>query len=168
MTHRKKANAKVAPQTGPHTGFGPNEWLVEELYQSWLEDPSTVDAAWSEFFRDYAEREPATRSAATTTTPTGETAVTTAAPRKPEPAGKPAADERPAGKQTPGKQAPSKQTAGKQAPGKQAAGEQAEPEPSRAQQPPATRRVESFIREPSVYEAPHPSGPRPARIAAGA
>jgi multifunctional 2-oxoglutarate metabolism enzyme len=49
----KKANASVASQTGPLAGFGPNEWLVEELYQSWLEDPSTVDKAWSDFFDDY-------------------------------------------------------------------------------------------------------------------
>ncbi|HZA87505.1 MAG TPA: multifunctional oxoglutarate decarboxylase/oxoglutarate dehydrogenase thiamine pyrophosphate-binding subunit/dihydrolipoyllysine-residue succinyltransferase subunit, partial [Acidimicrobiales bacterium] len=43
----------MASQTGPLAGFGPNEWLVEELYQSWLEDPSNVDQAWSDFFDDY-------------------------------------------------------------------------------------------------------------------
>jgi multifunctional 2-oxoglutarate metabolism enzyme len=43
----------VASHPGPHAGFGPNEWLVEELYQSWLADPNAVDPAWSDFFRDY-------------------------------------------------------------------------------------------------------------------
>jgi len=33
--------------------FGPNEWLVEEMYQRFLDDPSTVDTAWHEFFADY-------------------------------------------------------------------------------------------------------------------
>ncbi|MDQ6651002.1 MAG: multifunctional oxoglutarate decarboxylase/oxoglutarate dehydrogenase thiamine pyrophosphate-binding subunit/dihydrolipoyllysine-residue succinyltransferase subunit [Actinomycetota bacterium] len=34
-------------------GFGPNEWLVEEIYQQYLEDPDSVDNAWHEFFDDY-------------------------------------------------------------------------------------------------------------------
>ncbi|WP_219413080.1 multifunctional oxoglutarate decarboxylase/oxoglutarate dehydrogenase thiamine pyrophosphate-binding subunit/dihydrolipoyllysine-residue succinyltransferase subunit [Pseudonocardia nigra] len=33
--------------------FGPNEWLVEEMYQRFLDDPATVDPAWHEFFADY-------------------------------------------------------------------------------------------------------------------
>ncbi len=33
--------------------FGPNEWLVEEMYQRFLDDPSGVDPAWHEFFADY-------------------------------------------------------------------------------------------------------------------
>src|SRR5918994_4566041 len=49
----KKANASVASQTGPLAGFGPNEWLVEELYQSWVEDPSTLAQARFDFFYDY-------------------------------------------------------------------------------------------------------------------
>jgi 2-oxoglutarate dehydrogenase E1 component len=34
-------------------GFGPNEWLVQEIYQQWLTDPSSVDEAWWEFFGDF-------------------------------------------------------------------------------------------------------------------
>jgi multifunctional 2-oxoglutarate metabolism enzyme len=34
-------------------GFGPNEWLVDEMYQRYLEDPNSVGAAWHEFFQDY-------------------------------------------------------------------------------------------------------------------
>jgi multifunctional 2-oxoglutarate metabolism enzyme len=33
--------------------FGPNEWLVDELYQQFLKDKSSVDEAWWEFFADY-------------------------------------------------------------------------------------------------------------------
>ena len=36
-----------------HSGFGPNEWLVEEMYERYLADPESVDAAWHEFFADY-------------------------------------------------------------------------------------------------------------------
>ncbi|MEQ3550800.1 multifunctional oxoglutarate decarboxylase/oxoglutarate dehydrogenase thiamine pyrophosphate-binding subunit/dihydrolipoyllysine-residue succinyltransferase subunit [Pseudonocardia nematodicida] len=35
--------------------FGPNEWLVEEMYQRFQEDPSAVDPAWHEFFADYVK-----------------------------------------------------------------------------------------------------------------
>ena len=33
--------------------FGPNEWLVEEMYQRFLDDPTAVDPAWHDFFADY-------------------------------------------------------------------------------------------------------------------
>ena len=36
--------------TGPLSGFGPNEWLVDEIYQQFLADRSSVDPAWWEFF----------------------------------------------------------------------------------------------------------------------
>jgi 2-oxoglutarate decarboxylase len=37
----------------PASQFGPNEWLVEEMYEQFLSDPSSVDAAWHDFFADY-------------------------------------------------------------------------------------------------------------------
>jgi multifunctional 2-oxoglutarate metabolism enzyme len=39
--------------SSPAGEFGPNEWLVEEMYQRFLDDPTTVDPAWHEFFADY-------------------------------------------------------------------------------------------------------------------
>ena len=33
--------------------FGPNEWLVDEIYQQYLRDPASVDKAWWDFFADY-------------------------------------------------------------------------------------------------------------------
>ncbi|WP_285733512.1 multifunctional oxoglutarate decarboxylase/oxoglutarate dehydrogenase thiamine pyrophosphate-binding subunit/dihydrolipoyllysine-residue succinyltransferase subunit [Nocardiopsis sp. ATB16-24] len=41
----------------PLTDFGPNEWLVEELYQKYLNDPNSVDKAWWNFFADYKPAE---------------------------------------------------------------------------------------------------------------
>nr|MDQ3757738.1 hypothetical protein [Actinomycetota bacterium] len=33
--------------------FGANEWLVEEMYQRYREDPSAVSESWRDFFADY-------------------------------------------------------------------------------------------------------------------
>ncbi|HME76639.1 MAG TPA: multifunctional oxoglutarate decarboxylase/oxoglutarate dehydrogenase thiamine pyrophosphate-binding subunit/dihydrolipoyllysine-residue succinyltransferase subunit, partial [Mycobacterium sp.] len=33
--------------------FGQNEWLVEEMYRKFREDPSSVDPSWHEFLVDY-------------------------------------------------------------------------------------------------------------------
>lgn len=59
--------------------FGPNEWLVDELYAKFLEDRESVDPAWWEFFADYkpGQRDsqdptaaaPAPAAPATTSTP---------------------------------------------------------------------------------------------------
>ncbi len=40
-------------QDNPLVGFGPNEWIVEDMYQRFLADPSSVDPAWHDFFADY-------------------------------------------------------------------------------------------------------------------
>ena len=42
--------------------FGQNEWLVEEMYRKFRDDPSSVDESWHEFLVDYnpdAAAEPA-------------------------------------------------------------------------------------------------------------
>ncbi|HEY9409390.1 MAG TPA: hypothetical protein VIP77_07390, partial [Jiangellaceae bacterium] len=82
----------MAP-TGPQAGFGPNEWLVDELYDSWLKDPSSVDPAWSEFFKNRSGQsapDQTTRRQTVATAPDARTSVTTesatatpAAPAKP-------------------------------------------------------------------------------------
>ncbi len=36
--------------------FGPNEWLVEEMYERYQADPDSVDTAWHDFFADYQPR----------------------------------------------------------------------------------------------------------------
>ena len=37
--------------------FGPNEWLVDEIYEQFLADRSSVDPAWWDFFADYVPTE---------------------------------------------------------------------------------------------------------------
>jgi 2-oxoglutarate dehydrogenase E1 component len=44
------------PSTGSEStrpDFGANEWLVEEMYERYLADPTAVDTAWHDFFADY-------------------------------------------------------------------------------------------------------------------
>ena len=41
----------------PPSAFGPNEWLVDEIYQQYLADRDSVDPAWWDFFADYRPTE---------------------------------------------------------------------------------------------------------------
>ncbi len=38
-------------QPDPMTDFGANEWLVDEMYERYREDPNSVDPAWWQFFK---------------------------------------------------------------------------------------------------------------------
>src|SRR3982750_288785 len=53
----KEANTEVSTQQTSHENpladFGPNEWIVDEMYQRYLADPTSVDPAWHDFFADY-------------------------------------------------------------------------------------------------------------------
>ncbi|MEU1757121.1 multifunctional oxoglutarate decarboxylase/oxoglutarate dehydrogenase thiamine pyrophosphate-binding subunit/dihydrolipoyllysine-residue succinyltransferase subunit [Micromonospora matsumotoense] len=40
-------------QDNPLADFGPNEWIVDDMYQRYLADPTSVDPAWHDFFADY-------------------------------------------------------------------------------------------------------------------
>ncbi len=46
--------------------FGPNEWLVDEIYEQFLADRASVDPAWWEFFEDYTPSEHSPLSASRT------------------------------------------------------------------------------------------------------
>ncbi|MGB3893724.1 MAG: multifunctional oxoglutarate decarboxylase/oxoglutarate dehydrogenase thiamine pyrophosphate-binding subunit/dihydrolipoyllysine-residue succinyltransferase subunit [Mycolicibacter sinensis] len=39
--------------SGMSSPFGQNEWLVEEMYRKFRDDPSSVDPSWHEFLSDY-------------------------------------------------------------------------------------------------------------------
>ena len=71
--------------------FGPNEWLVDEIYEQFLADKNSVDPAWWDFFEDYspADYSPAaslkSAAAPASTTPTSTPAQETGAPTSPEP-----------------------------------------------------------------------------------
>ncbi|WP_306370360.1 multifunctional oxoglutarate decarboxylase/oxoglutarate dehydrogenase thiamine pyrophosphate-binding subunit/dihydrolipoyllysine-residue succinyltransferase subunit [Nocardiopsis sp. CC223A] len=69
----------------PLTDFGPNEWLVEELYQKYLNDPNSVDKAWWNFFADYKPAESAGAKSGGTAAVKAQatTPAATAAPKKP-------------------------------------------------------------------------------------
>ncbi|HEY4898604.1 MAG TPA: hypothetical protein VIH79_02670, partial [Candidatus Nanopelagicaceae bacterium] len=85
--------------------FGPNEWLVDEMYERYQTDPASVDKAWWDFFADYtpptqvvtaangatpprAGTPPIPKSFGATTTPVVPTATQVVAPTQP-PAPKP-------------------------------------------------------------------------------
>jgi multifunctional 2-oxoglutarate metabolism enzyme len=79
--------------SSPGTDFGPNEWLVDELYQRYLADPSSVAMAWWNFFADY---QPPAGSPAPAAAPAGPVPAAPAEPAPaPEPGPAPAAQARP-------------------------------------------------------------------------
>ncbi|MFD6455852.1 2-oxo acid dehydrogenase subunit E2, partial [Nocardia sp. NPDC060220] len=92
--------------------FGQNQWLVDEMYQKFKQDPSSVDASWHEFLADYtpeatesansqapvassAPSAAAAPKAAAAQTPAPKAVVATAPPK---PAAAPAAAPAPAAK----------------------------------------------------------------------
>ena len=50
MVQSPRQDGKAAGGTG---AFGPNAWLVEDMYERYLADPSSVSASWQEFLADY-------------------------------------------------------------------------------------------------------------------
>ncbi|MQY13672.1 Multifunctional 2-oxoglutarate metabolism enzyme [Streptomyces sp. RB5] len=74
----------------PATTFGPNEWLVDEIYQQYLQDPNSVDRAWWDFFADYkpnaAAQAAAAAADASAAAPAPAQAAPAAAPAAPAPA----------------------------------------------------------------------------------
>lgn len=69
----------------PSSQFGPNDWLVDELYQQYLEDKRQVDPAWWDFFADYnpPEYSPVKTPAAASAAPIVEP-IQTSAPITPQ------------------------------------------------------------------------------------
>ena len=47
--------------------FGANDWLIEEMYERYEADPSSVDATWADFFRSHHVTAPVTPSEPTAT-----------------------------------------------------------------------------------------------------
>ncbi|MBU6202228.1 MAG: hypothetical protein KJS90_09605, partial [Acidobacteria bacterium] len=45
--------------------FGANSWLVEEMFEQFREDPSSVAPAWRDFFSDFRSAAEAAEAAAT-------------------------------------------------------------------------------------------------------
>ncbi|SFB61842.1 2-oxoglutarate decarboxylase [Amycolatopsis marina] len=94
--------------SSPASQFGPNEWLVEEMYDQFLADPSSVDAAWHDFFADFkptqaAQSSPGGDGRSESPSRNGQTpeksSAPSPAPAQEKPADKPAAPKAAAPKQ---------------------------------------------------------------------
>ncbi|WP_406122170.1 multifunctional oxoglutarate decarboxylase/oxoglutarate dehydrogenase thiamine pyrophosphate-binding subunit/dihydrolipoyllysine-residue succinyltransferase subunit [Streptomyces sp. NBC_00989] len=85
MSSQSPSNSTISTESdqaagkNPAAAFGPNEWLVDEIYQQYLQDPNSVDRAWWDFFADYKPG----AAAAPTSTSAGTAAAGAAAPTPP-------------------------------------------------------------------------------------
>ncbi|MFI1162776.1 multifunctional oxoglutarate decarboxylase/oxoglutarate dehydrogenase thiamine pyrophosphate-binding subunit/dihydrolipoyllysine-residue succinyltransferase subunit [Streptomyces sp. NPDC020801] len=133
MSPQSPSNSSISTDTdqagkNPAAAFGPNEWLVDEIYQQYLQDPNSVDRAWWDFFADYkpgaaASAAPAgtgTAAAGAAETPTTAQAAPTAPARPAAPAAQAPAAPKPAAAQAPAP-APAKPAAQAPAPARAAA-----------------------------------------------
>ncbi|MFP1626645.1 multifunctional oxoglutarate decarboxylase/oxoglutarate dehydrogenase thiamine pyrophosphate-binding subunit/dihydrolipoyllysine-residue succinyltransferase subunit [Streptomyces sp. 5K101] len=92
MSSQSPSNSSLSTDQGgqgqnPAAAFGANEWLVDEIYQQYLQDPNSVDRAWWDFFADYkpgaagaADKDKAAPAAAAPTTAPSAPAAKEAAP----------------------------------------------------------------------------------------
>ncbi|MFF8613075.1 multifunctional oxoglutarate decarboxylase/oxoglutarate dehydrogenase thiamine pyrophosphate-binding subunit/dihydrolipoyllysine-residue succinyltransferase subunit [Streptomyces sp. NPDC015350] len=95
MSSQSPSNSSISTDqasTGanPAAAFGPNEWLVDEIYQQYLQDPNSVDRAWWDFFADYKPGASGTADKPVPGTPAPAAPVTPAAPAQTAPAQAPA------------------------------------------------------------------------------
>src|SRR6185312_13086748 len=85
-----KESRRVAAVSAP-SPFGQNEWLVEEMYRKFREDPSSVDPSWHEFLVDYSPESTAGTTTEPAKAPASAAASAPTAPREPGPAPAPKA-----------------------------------------------------------------------------
>ncbi|MFD7319180.1 multifunctional oxoglutarate decarboxylase/oxoglutarate dehydrogenase thiamine pyrophosphate-binding subunit/dihydrolipoyllysine-residue succinyltransferase subunit [Streptomyces sp. NPDC059883] len=153
MSSQSPSNASISTDEdgqgkNPAAAFGANEWLVDEIYQQYLQDPNSVDRAWWDFFADYkpgtpgtADRsdEAAATAAAGAAVPTTQVPTTQAtAPATPAPAAPAQAQtQAPAQAQTQAPAQPAAPAAAPAAPSKPAAAAPAPARPAAPAQPPA-------------------------------
>ncbi|WP_030402797.1 2-oxoglutarate dehydrogenase E1 subunit family protein, partial [Streptomyces sp. NRRL F-5555] len=94
MSPQSPSNSSISTDTdqagttgkNPAAAFGANEWLVDEIYQQYLQDPNSVDRAWWDFFADYKPGAAAQPAAGTATTDSGSTPQAAPAPQAAAPA----------------------------------------------------------------------------------
>ncbi|WP_329401706.1 multifunctional oxoglutarate decarboxylase/oxoglutarate dehydrogenase thiamine pyrophosphate-binding subunit/dihydrolipoyllysine-residue succinyltransferase subunit [Streptomyces melanogenes] len=95
MSSQSPSNSSVSTdQDGqgknPAAGFGANEWLVDEIYQQYLQDPNSVDRAWWDFFADYKPGASGTADKPVAGAPAAAAGAAVATPAAPAPAATPA------------------------------------------------------------------------------
>ncbi|WP_133169188.1 2-oxoglutarate dehydrogenase E1 subunit family protein, partial [Streptomyces sp. MH60] len=94
MSPQSPSNSSISTDTdqagtagkNPAAAFGANEWLVDEIYQQYLQDPNSVDRAWWDFFADYKPGAAAQPASGAVTTDTGSTPPAAPAPQAQAPA----------------------------------------------------------------------------------
>ncbi|CAN5885081.1 multifunctional oxoglutarate decarboxylase/oxoglutarate dehydrogenase thiamine pyrophosphate-binding subunit/dihydrolipoyllysine-residue succinyltransferase subunit [soil metagenome] len=83
----------MADTQNPTDALGPNAWLVDEMYEQFLDDPKSVSESWRDFFADYQRDSDVTASVTDKALPatgrTGDTSQTEAVkPNQPPPEAK--------------------------------------------------------------------------------
>ncbi len=53
MTDDSNSSAGSSAESPQATTFGANAWLVDDMYEEYLEDPESVSESWREFFQGY-------------------------------------------------------------------------------------------------------------------
>ncbi|WP_199551236.1 multifunctional oxoglutarate decarboxylase/oxoglutarate dehydrogenase thiamine pyrophosphate-binding subunit/dihydrolipoyllysine-residue succinyltransferase subunit [Streptomyces sp. N35] len=160
MSPQSPSNSSTTTdQTGqgknPAAAFGPNEWLVDEIYQQYLQDPNSVDRAWWDFFADY---KPGGNAAAPLKTESSASATAAGAvSTAPAPSA-------PAGTSAPAAQAPAAPAQAPAAPAQAAAPAAQAPVPAPAQAKPAAQAAAPAKPAPAAkpaakQEAPASEGP---------
>ncbi|MFA3874839.1 multifunctional oxoglutarate decarboxylase/oxoglutarate dehydrogenase thiamine pyrophosphate-binding subunit/dihydrolipoyllysine-residue succinyltransferase subunit [Streptomyces sp. MMCC 100] len=89
MSPQSPSNSSISTDTdqagtagkNPAAAFGANEWLVDEIYQQYLQDPNSVDRAWWDFFADYKPGAAAQPASGAVTTDSGSTPQAAPAPQ---------------------------------------------------------------------------------------
>jgi len=154
----------------PLAAFGPNEWLVDELYEQYKRDKNLVDKAWWEFFADYspaqdpatnggeaqATASPAQSSTSQSRSSSQTSTVSQPSETKPAPGPAPAAQPKPAA-QAPATKAPAP---------KAAESRPAQPKPATSK--PATSKPAAQAEPASTSGIPSEGGPQPVNALGGA
>ncbi|MGY1782985.1 multifunctional oxoglutarate decarboxylase/oxoglutarate dehydrogenase thiamine pyrophosphate-binding subunit/dihydrolipoyllysine-residue succinyltransferase subunit [Geodermatophilus sp. SYSU D01036] len=151
MSRDNSSRPSTTSSSSAVAGFGTNEWLVEEMYQQYLADPSSVDQAWHEFFADYRPGSPVAASDDREQAP----AAGNGAAAQPEPAAEATSPARPA--------------AADAAASAPAAAAPAAPSPAPARSTPVPERTEATVvdqaadrADQTATAAPAPAKPAPA------
>src|ERR671912_519753 len=70
----------VGDETRSTTALGPNAWLVDEMYEQYLAEPTSVSESWRDFFADYKRETDHQPAPAATPAPAPAPAAPTPAP----------------------------------------------------------------------------------------
>ena len=122
MEEAKHAVPDTTPSSSPSATvpeeFGANEWLVEEMYERFQADPSSVDQTWVDYFKAHGNGTP--DSGSTNGSPSSANGTSTTTQSKPEP-----------------EKAPPKEPEAKKSESKKAEPEKAEPKKTAPAEPKA-------------------------------